>query len=601
MNRLIIILLTCFATAFISAQDIQFVAKAPGTVVVGNPFYLQYELNAEGDNLRAPVFEGFDHKAGPSPSSSTSYSYVNGRSSRSVSYTYTYVLAGEKEGVFTIAPATIEVKGKKYTSNSLTIKVIKGNQPNTSGSDENSSSAGVSNSDIFIRAFVNKSKPYQQEALVYTIKLYTRLSVSRIIDADYPNFNGFLSSDIEQKDGISEEVEEYNGMTYRTYVIHQKLLFPQSSGKINIDPATVNVSIRVRSQRRSRSIFDDVFSNMTQEVSKQLRANAVSFDVSALPSPKPSGFKNLVGSYSLKSSITETDIKVNDPVTLKLVLSGEGNLKMLATPTPDFPEDFEKFDPKVNNSLKTTLGGVIGSRTFEYLVIPRYAGEFQIPAVIIPYFDPKTKSYKTLSSQPFTINVSKGEGDDNRTVVSNFTSKEDVKFIGQDIRYINTDALKLKKSNAFLFGSTQFWLLLLIPSVLFLLALVLYRKQIKERANVALVKNKRANKVAKKRLKLASDFLKKGNNEAFYDEVLKALWGYTSDKLNIPVSRLNKDNVEDILKEKNISDAEVAHFIELLNTCEYARYAPSAVAGGMEETYKNAVSVISEMDNKIRK
>ena len=580
------------------AQDVSFIAKAPGSVVVGNPFYLQYEVNAEGENLRAPEFKGFDQKAGPTLSRSSSYQFVNGRSSREEKYTYTYVLLAEKEGTFTISPASIEVKGKKYSSNSLTIKVIPGNQ--TGAEKQESTTSGISEQNIFLRATVNKTSPYENEALLYSVKLYTRLTVSSLPNADFPEFNGFLASDIESQNSLKEEIENYNGLVYRVYTVHQKLLYPQKSGKITIEPAVVNANIRIRSQRRSYNIFDDIFDSY-QDVSKQLRSNSVSINVKPLSSPKPAGFKNLVGDFNLSSSITATEVKANEPITVKFVISGEGNHKLLPTPQIDFPGDFEKYDPKINNDLRTTLGGVVGSRTFEYLVIPRYAGEFEVPAVKIPYFDPKTGSYKMLTSKAFNITVERSEnGESNPAVVSNFSAKEDVRFLGSDIRYIKTDSLKLHKSGIFFIGSSAFWILLIAPVLLYFFALVLYRKKLKDRANMAKMKNKRANKLARKRLKLSASLLKQNNKEQFYEEVLRALWGYISDKLNIPVSKLNKDNIEDLLSGKGVDSESVKSFIDLLNSCEFARYAPSAVDGGMEETYANAIKVISTMDNKIK-
>lgn len=590
----LLIMLTAFQ---LSAQEVSFVAKSQGTVVVGKPFYLQYEINKKGQNLRPPAFDGFQHKAGPTLSQSSSYQYVNGKSSRTQTFTYTYVLVGTKAGTFTIPAATVEVDGEKYTSNTLTIKVLEGDQ---AGSQQQSSKAGISDKDVFLRATVNKTSPYEHGDLLYTIKLYTRLEVSGIKNADIPEFNGFLSQDLgDPNQQLVPEVENYNGLVYRTFVIQQKLLSPQRSGKITIEPVAIDLNIRMRVQRRNYNIFEDLFDSY-QDVTKKLRSNAVNLNIKPLPSPKPSGFKNLVGNFSLNSSISASEVKENDPVTIKLVLSGEGNLKLLPVPEPDFPEDFELYDPKVINNLKTTAGGITGSRTFEYLVIPRFGGEFNIPAISIPYFDPQSGTYKTLRSKTFNILVEKGDNSNNNGgVVNNFRSQEDVKFIGSDIRYIKTDRLRLREKDWFLYGSGTFWILLITPLALYLIVLVFYRKQAKMRSDVALVKNKKANKVARKRLKAAADFMKKDDKEAFYEEVLRALWGYTADKLNIPLSRLNKDNIEDILRSKGISDEQLKQFIDMLNTCEYARYAPSAVEGGMEETYKNAASVIGAMDGKI--
>ena len=516
MQRYIAILLTVFLSiAGTYADDVTFQATAPGTVVVGNPFYLQYKLNADGDNLRPPVFEGFQQKAGPTVSTSSSTTFINGKLSHSREYVYTYVLLGDKEGTYTIAPASIEVKGKKYTSNAITIQVLKANQPESAAAAENSGSAGISSSDLFLRSSLSKTNVSEQEGILYTLKLYTRVSVVPPIQPDFPEFNGFLAFDISQDDFQPEQIENVNGINYRSYIIKQTLLFPQRSGEITIDQAKLNLRVRMRTNRRSYNIFDDIFDTY-QDVSKQLTSNNLRVNVSPFPAGKPTGFKGLTGNFSIASSITETEVKTNDPITLKITISGNGNLKMLATPAPEFPKDFEKYDPKETNNLNTTPAGVNGSRTFEYLVIPRFAGTFEIPSVKIPYFDPATRSYKLLATPSYTLNVEKGADDNNNLTVTTFASKEDVKFIGQDIRFIKTTNNELKGKGEFFIGSTAFWLWVILPVVLYFIVLIFYRKKVRENADIALSKNKRANKVAARRLKMAASFKKELNNEAFY-------------------------------------------------------------------------------------
>jgi hypothetical protein len=601
MQRYITILIALFfLSTGIYADEVTFQATAPGTVVVGNPFYLQYKLNAEGDKLRPPVFDGFQQKAGPTVSTSSSTTFVNGKLSHSREYVYTYVLMGDREGTFTIAPATIEVKGKKYTSNAITIQVLKANQPEAGAAADNSGSAGISSSDLFLRASLSKTNVTEQEGILYTLKLYTRVSVVPPIQPDFPEFNGFLAFDISQDDFQPEQIENVNGINYRSYIIKQTLLFPQRSGDITIDQAKINLRVRMRTNRRSYNIFDDIFDTY-QDVSKQLTSNNLRANVAAFPAGKPSGFKGLTGNYTLSSSISSTEVKTNDPVTLSITISGNGNLKMLATPTPEFPKDFEKYDPKETNNLKTTPSGVTGSRSFEYLVIPRFAGNFEIPSVKIPYFDPASKSYKLLSTPAYTLSVAKGADDNNNLTVTTFASKEDVKFIGQDIRFIKTTQFEMNRRGVFFMGSTAFWLWVIIPLVLYIFMLLLYRKTVRENADIALSKNKRANKVASRRLKQAARYKTEQKSEAFYDEVLRALWGYMSDKLNIPLSRLNKDNVQEVLESKKVEKDLIDSIIELLHTCEFARYAPGAVSGGMDETYATAEKIISQMDAKIKK
>lgn len=602
MKRFIVALFGILACVNVAlAQNVRFTASSQPSVVVGNPFQLQYQLNEKGENLRAPAFDGFRHMAGPTVSSSQQMSYVNGRVSKSVSYTYSYVLAAKKAGTYSIPAATVEVKGKKYTSNPVTIRVL-AQETQAAKNSETKDQYGISNKDLFVRATVSKTNTYLSDALVYTLKLYSRgVTVAPDIGGEVPNFDGFLSFEIEPDDRQSGIVETYNGLNYRTYVLKQTLLYPQKSGNLVIDPAKLKFNIKIRTRRRNVSIFDDLFDTF-QNVQKNLNSNEVKVKVNKLPQEgRPDGFANLVGKFKLASTISTQSVKANEPVTLKITVSGNGNLKLLGTPKIKFPADFEVYDPKVANNYNTSVNGVSGSRTFEYLVIPRFAGEFTIPSYKLSYFDVSAKKYVTKATPDYVITVAKGDDSQQNTVVSSFANKEDVKFIGQDIRYIKTENVQLRQRGVYLFGSQKYWLFYILSTLLFLTVFVVYRKRIKDNANVSLMRNKKANKVARKNLKNAYAFMQKDNPEQFYEEVLRALWGYTGDKLDIPISELNRDNITTILQKYGIDESAITQFKTLLDTCEFARYAPTAVTGGMDETYEQAISLISQLDNKIRK
>ncbi len=601
MKRFIVVLISSiYLMGHVLAEDVTFRASAQTSVVAGNPFHLKYEVNQRASNLRPPVFEGFKHLAGPSESYSSSTQIINNKVSQLTSYTYTYVLAAEKAGTYSIPPATIDVKGKKYTSNALTIKVL--DKEDQTVSTDSKDEYGISNRDLFIRATVSKSESYLSDALVYTLKLYTRtnFSIAPAAGGELPRFDGFLSFDIPEDEYETNILESYNGLNYRVYILKESLLYPQKSGNLTIEPANLKFNIKIPSRRRGISVFDQLFETH-QTVQKNMSSNALKVKVNSFPDGKPSDFTNVVGNYNMQSSVTTQKVKADEPVTLKIIISGTGNLKMLADPKINFPADFEVYDPKITNNLKTSKSGVSGSKTYEYLMIPRFAGEFTIPPYHFSYFDTSAKKYVRKSTPAYTITVEKGDNDQQSTVVTSFASKEDVKFLGQDIRYIKTENLQLVKKGNYLFGSRVYWLIVILSTLFYAVIFIIYRKRIRDNANVALMKNKKANKIARKNLKNAVNFMKKGNQESFYAEVLRALWGYTGDKLGIPVSELNRDNITSIFQKHSIEDELIGQFKSLLDTCEFARYAPTSVSGGMDEVYKQAIRVISQLDNKIRK
>jgi predicted peroxiredoxin len=375
------------------------------------------------------------------------------------------------------------------------------------------------------------------------------------------------------------------------------VLFPQQSGKLSIEPARFDATVEKEVQT------DDPFAffggGNVVSVKKTLTTPTLSINVLPLPSGKPEGFSGGVGEFNISSSINNQSVKTNDAVTVKLVISGTGNLKLLSDPEVKFPEDFEVYDPKVDNQVKLTADGLTGSKVIEYLAIPRHAGDYKIPAVKFSYFDVKSKSYKTLTTEEYALHVEKGAGNADN-VIANFTNKEDLKILGEDIRFIKTGNVSLNERGDFFYGSLSYWLFYIIPALVLAVVLIACRKQAAANANVAMTRTKKANKVATKRMKAAGKLLAENNKAAFYDEVLKALWGYISDKLNIPVSQLTKDNVAEKLAASGVSNELTDELLSALNECEFARFAPGDEGETMDKVYSSAVSVISKMENSIK-
>ncbi|KAA6347796.1 hypothetical protein EZS27_004749 [termite gut metagenome] len=580
------------------AGDITFTVSAPDAVVVGQQFRLSYTVTTQKvKDFRVPPIKGFEVLMGPEVSrhSETSMNLVGGKTTTTTisSLVYTYTLLATAEGNFSIPSATIVADGEQMLSNSVTIKVLPQDR-----TEEHSSAASVSNQDLFVTATASKTTVYEQEAFLLTFKLYT-LIVASFDNVKLPDFKGFHSQEVELPRNPRWELEHYNGRNYHSTVYRQFILFPQHSGQLTIDPVRFDASVRKAVQ--SADPFD-VFFNGGQnyiDIKKTILSPKLTIDVKELPFNKPVNFSGGVGDFAIASSVSNTNVKTNDAVTLQVVISGTGNLRLISNPEITFPSDFDVYDPKVNNSIRLTTNGHTGNKTIEYLVIPRHAGTFKISALAFSYFDLKSKSYKTLTTEEYTIDVKKGEGNSEQ-VVSNFTNKERLKVLGEDIRFINLKNVTLHPKGQFFFGSTVYWLFYIIPALIVIIFCIAYRKQAAENANVVKMRTKRANKVATKRLKRAGTFLSENKKESFYDEVLKALWGYVSDKLSIPVSLLTKDNIEDKLKERGVDDMLIKAFLDILNECEFARFAPSTDNRVMDNVYSSALDIIGKMENTIR-
>ena len=603
MRRWYFILLILFAKCTF-AQDISFRASAPEVVELGQQFRLIYTINAQAKNFAAPAIGGFSVLAGPSTSQSSNVSIINGKVTQNFEMKYTYVVQANKEGKFTIPPAEVAVDGKNYTSNPVNIEVIKGNPKQstttsiTKEPQQDSQQPQVSDSDLYIKVFVNKSRVHREEHLVATIKLFSKLGVTRLENLKLPSFQGFITEELEVPPLTSLNQERVNNEVYLTGVLKKYLLYPQKTGDIKIEPCELDVYYEKPGNRRSRSMFDDFF-GARDVAGRKVFSNSVVIHVDDLPENKPFNFSGAVGKMSLNATIDKKDVKTNDAITLRIKISGNGNLKYISPLNIDFPADFEVYDPKVIDNINYTEGGAIGNKTFEYLIIPRHAGTFTISEFSFSYFNTETNRYETQKAGPFTINVEKSEGDTAVAVSTAFT-KEDLKFLGQDIRFIKKGDIQLKKSNHFVFGSTAFWLAYAGGILLFIVIFIFRRKKIKENENVLLVKNKKANKFARKRLKNASAFMKQNAREAFYEELVKALWGYISDKLGIPVANLTKDSARDEMIERNVEVEYIDRVLDIIDRCEYARYAPVTEETKMDTLYNDAILVISKLQQKLK-
>lgn len=608
MRKIIFLLFTILAAWQVKAADkVRFVAEAADVVVSGDQVRLVFTVNSQDiKDFRAPSIKGFDVLMGPSRSQQSSIQIINGKRTSNSSTAFTYILLAGSPGTYTIPAASVEVNGEKVFSNAISIKVLpqdqtsgnSGNNGGGSASSSRSQAAGsrISANDLFITATASKTTVHEQEAILLTYKVYTVVNLRQLY-GKMPDLKGFHTQEVELPQQKTFTLEHYKGRNYNTTVWSQYVLFPQQTGKLEIPSITFDGV--VAQQTVSDDPFDAFFNGGGYvEVKKKITTPKVVINVQPLPA-KPAGFSGAVGEFKLASSINATDVKTNDAVTIKLTLSGTGNMKLIGTPEVKFPQDFEINDPKVTDDYKLTNSGLTGTKTFEYLAIPRHAGNFTIPAVEFTYFDLKSNSYKTLKTEAYNLKVAKGQGNADQ-VISDFTNKESVKMLGKDIRFIKLGDSSLRPKGDFFFGTVGYYLCYLIPLLLFVVFAVIYRQKALENANVAKVKTKKANKVATRRMKLAGKLLAENKKNEFYDEVLKALWGYISDKLSIPVSQLSKDNIEAELTNYGVQEALIAEFIGVLNECEYARYAPGNENEAMDKVYSASVEVISKMENSIK-
>ncbi len=603
MIRFWIIAIQIMILPFVATgQKINITSEAPNVVKVGERFRLVYKVDAKTDAPHIKLPDAFSVLSGPGVSQSTSIQIINGRQTTSFNLTFTYVLVADKPGNYTIPPAEVEKDGEKAQSGPVSIEVLKSDASQKSAqgaqsSDNTQQQAKQGGEDFFVRVHISRNNIYQGEHLVATLKLYTRLSLAGFEDIKFPSFSGFFNQEIETPQQISLQRENVNGQIYQTGVIKKYVLFPQRSGKLTIDPFEVEAVVRERV--RSNDPFDDFFGGRYRRYTIKDESPNTTVTVKSLPAGAPASFNGAVGNFKLETSVDKTKLKANESLAITVKLTGEGNLKLVELPKPEFPGDFEVYDPKIKPLIRVTPSGARGSITYEYLLIPRHEGSFELSPISFSYFNPATRQYKTLRGQTFNIEVEKGDGSQSGVVVSNY-GKQDVTNIGTDIRFIQSGNLGLKPMNSIFFGTSLFWLIYILGAGLTIIVLLIRRKKIRESADQFRMRTKKASKVSKKRLRAAAKELKAGNDGAMYEAILKAIWGYLTDKLTIDAASLTRDNVGDMLKEKGVSPELIEKLITLIDDCEFARYAPSAAQSDSKTVYNDAADIIGKLEKHIK-
>lgn len=609
----VIMLLMAGVQAF--AQDLSFTAQAPQAVVSGERFRITYKVNTENvKDFRAPDMKSINILSGPARSSQFNMQTVNGRTTQSVSLTYTYVVVATEVGDINLDGATITAGGKQYTSNKLTIKVLPPDQPaqpqsgqgqgssQSGGQSSGQSSSSIGTDELFMLATVDRTTVYEQEALLLTYKIYKLPSVDlQSMTNKMPDLKNFHVQEVDLPSQKEFNLEHYNGRNYQTMVWSQYVLFPQHSGELEIPSSTFEGVVAQRVENRSNDVFDMFFNPSRYiEVKKNLTTRNIKINVKPLPQGKTGSFYGGVGDFNISSTISSTDVTANDAVTVRVILSGTGNLKLIKTPEMKFPQDFDIYDPKVENKYTIKGGRQTGNKVYEYLLIPRHAGQYTIPALEFQYFDPKSGTYKITKTDTYTLNVAKGQGGgDSQTSVS-YVNKEELKYVGQDVRFHSTPS-SLKSGKSEIFGSNGlFYSLLALPLIILLVVVIITRKYIADSANVAKTRVKKASSVATKRLKVARKLMRDNRKNEFYDEMMRAISGYLADKLSIPTSELSKDKIGDTLRSRKVADKYVDQVIGLLDNCEFARYAPGDDTGRMDRLYYQAETVIGQIENSIK-
>jgi hypothetical protein len=602
MKRALLYNLFFLISLVIKGQDVVLNAEYPSVVNAGQQFNVTWTVNSGGGEFSPPSFSGFYKLMGPQTSYSSSTQIINGKMSHQISYSYIYYLQAIKEGKYVIPPAKFKLKSKEYFSDSLHIEVVNNSAQNQAGTSGNSKPADntvveYTGSDIFVTLSVNRKEVYQSEHIVATVKIYTRVNLSGINEIKFPSFNGFLKTDIETPPLTSLRQEEVNGTIYGTGVVQQFLLYPQVSGEINIDPVQLTVLVQQKSAQ-SDPVFGDFFTTY-QTVPQAIASKPLKIKVKPLPGIQPDDFSGVVGKLDLKAVLNKDSVNVNDALNFKVTISGSGNLKIAATPVLKLSPDVELFDPKITDDIKNSQNGTSGQKIFEYLLIPRHYGDFTIPPITYSYFNISTGRYEKLTTREFRFHARKGSELNTGITVYGGLAKEDVKYIGKDIRFIKTTPGKLARAGNFISTKRSFYSAYVFALLAFLLILFIRREHLRRNSDMSLVRNRKAGKVAVKRLHTASVCLKDQQIDKFYEEVLKATWGYLSDKLNIPVSELTRTNAISSLIEKGIDEERINNLNTILDTCEFARFAPAGSGTEAETIYEDASQFIKSVENSI--
>jgi hypothetical protein len=603
---IVIFIISVFA---VQAQNVSFTASIDRNPVgKGERFQVVFSLNnASGTGFKEPSFRGFRKLQGPFTSHSTNI--VNGRSSSSVKYTY--VLQADQEGEFVISPAQISANGQRMKTNTIEVKVIadptdaRQQQQREREKSMSAQAKQIMKDNIFVRQSVSKKQVYVGEPITVSYKIFVNpeLRPKELHPDKIPTFDGFWVNEIE----LPEEqwkTEIINGRYFQSKTVSKYILYPQKSGNLTIKPlvfkSTVAFQVPDNSRRNRRSMFDDFFRRGNyKDFTYYPTSGASKINVKPLPTPIPDDYIGAVGDIKLKAWMDNPNTRVNEPVTLKIEVSGSGNLKLIDPMELKLPKDIETYEPKINDNMRISAGGYTGKRTFEYLLIPRHSGKYKLYPMGFSYFDLKQKKFVKLMTPEMEINVEKGEGGETGVSVSG-VSKEDVEFIGKDIRFIESAPSSFEKEEELFFGSAVFYSLIALPGLAFVVFFVYRRKQEELHANTSLLKNKKANKVARQRLSLANQMLTKGDSDKFYEALTQALWGYLGDKLAIDPAALTKDKAIDSLQKKGIEDHVIQDYMSILDKAEFARYAPSKSEQAVSEDYNHASDLISILEGGLK-
>ena len=602
MKRIAILLMMVMTTAFAVAQTLT--ASAPSRVSVGEQFRLSYTVNTQNvsDFRAGNIPAEFEVLIGPNRSMQSSYQMINGHTSQSSSITYTYIVAATKGGSYTIPAAHVVVDGKKIASNALTIKVIGSTGSNSrpynddEGEEVREMGSRISGSDLFIKVSANKKRVYEQEPILLTYKVYTLVQLSQL-RGDMPDLKSFYTQEVDLPQQKSFSLETVNGRPYRTCTWSQYVMFPQTTGKLHI-PAITFEGVVIQ-QNRNVDPFEAFFNGGSGyvEVKKKIEAPGIEIQVDPLPQ-RPATFSGGVGKFNISAQLDKTETKANDPITLRIIVSGTGNLKLIKQPVINLPKDFDKYEPKVTEQTKLTTAGIEGSKIYDVLIVPRHQGKYDIPPVEFTYFDTSTKRYETVKTETFHLDVAKGSG---ASAVSDFSGQDELQELNKDIRFIKTGEADQHLTGDYFFGSTSYWITIAALVLVFITLFVIFRQRAIDNANVTAMRGKKANKVATKRLKQAARLMTDNKPGEFYDEVLRALWGYVGDKLNIPVAQLSHDNISSKLAERGVHQSIIDKFIGALDECEFERYAPGDPKGNMSKVYDKAMLAIEKIEEVMKK
>lgn len=612
-NKLLNIMAIMFIAMYsLQAQsDVTFKTICKKQVSVGEQFQVSYELNGDGKDFRTPNFTNFEVIGGPFSSTSSSVQIINGSVTKTNTQTYSFHLRAIKEGRFTMPQASITVDRKRITSEPCEINVV----ASSNGSSSLSGSGNISNNsqtndnakEIFMEAVPSKKKVYIGEQLMLTYRLFYTIPISQLSVSKSPSYSGFWTKDVTSNNGTLQQSSIMrDGKQYNVSTLQEMVLFPQKSGTLTIDPLDITCLAQIRQQRNRSQTYDpfedffgDVFGTSYTNVKKEIKSQPINIEVMPLPTAnKPQSFKGAVGQFTFTSKIDKKELNVNEAFTLTLTVSGKGNIELLELPKPSFPPDFEVYDPKITLSVKDNALGISGSKKAEYIVIPRVSGDFTLDEIEFSYFNTSLERYETLKSETEQIKVNKIEGNSGNNIVYT-PGQADIKYLGSDILHINTSN-KLNITGVTFYMSTTYIIMLCIMFATFVTTLVIFKRRVQLNKNQVLKRNKQATKTAKKRLNNAYNFLKTNNQNSFYEELSQALWGYISDKLNIVRSQLSMETVKEMMLNKNVSEDIVNEFIELLNNCEFARFAPGDPNKKMEDLYQKGIEIITKSEKILK-